>query len=96
MTPIISPASGAPTVVAARAVVTDTKELTVSTIRIAADYYDTVIFDDSADKQHSGMSLGGYVIDGSSKRGMTFDEGMANHREALIAARAEEPQAVAA
>jgi hypothetical protein len=74
-----------------RAVITDTKQLTVSTVRIAADYYDTVIFDDSADKRHSGMLLGGYVIDKSSKRATDRESGMENHREALIAARSEEP-----
>ena len=86
----------APTIVAARAVITDTKELTVSTIRIAADYYDTVIFDDSADKRHAGTLLGGFVIDHSSKRAPDRESAMDNHREALIAARDEEPQAVTA
>jgi hypothetical protein len=86
----------APTIVAARVVITDTKELTVSTIRIAADYYDTVIFDDSADKRHAGMLLGGFVIDSSSKRAGDRETAMDNHREALIAARRDEPKAVAA
>lgn len=86
----------APTTVAVRSVIADGKELTISTIRIAADYYDTVIFDDSDDKKHSGMLLGGYVIDESSKRAADFDGGMDNHREALIAARHETPQTVGA
>ncbi|MFF2502130.1 hypothetical protein ACFVTY_01855 [Streptomyces sp. NPDC058067] len=88
---IIASASGAPTIVAQRQVVTESKQLTVSTIRIAADYYDTVIFDDSADKRHAGMSLGGYVIDSSSKRATDREAAMDQHREALIAARTEEP-----
>jgi hypothetical protein len=66
----------------------------VSTIRIAADYYDTVIFDDSADKRHAGMLLGGYVIDHSSKRADDREAAMENHREALIAAREQEPREV--
>jgi hypothetical protein len=69
------------------------KELTVSTIRIAADYYDTVIFDDSADKRHDGWSIGGYVINHSSKRALNRDDAMENHREALIAIREQQAQA---
>jgi hypothetical protein len=85
----------APTTVAVRSVIADGKELTISTIRIAADYYDTAIFDDSADKKHRGMLLGGYVIDSSSKRATDRDTGMDNHREAILAAQHETPQAVA-
>ncbi|MFJ8923871.1 hypothetical protein ACIREK_30890 [Streptomyces sp. NPDC102415] len=80
-----------PTVVAQRLVIAGDKRLTVSTIRIAADYYDTAVFDDSPDKQHVGMLIGGYVIDSSSKRATTREGGMENHREALIAARDEQP-----
>ncbi|MGW1468495.1 hypothetical protein ACWCPT_29635 [Streptomyces sp. NPDC002308] len=79
------------TVVAQRAVVVDGKELTVSTVRIAADYYDTVVFDDSTDKRHSGMTLGGFVIDTSSVRSPDRDTAMDVHREALLAARDEKP-----
>ncbi|MFD8771430.1 hypothetical protein [Streptomyces sp. NPDC059916] len=82
----------APRTVARRSVIAGGKELTVSTIRIAADYYDTVIFDDSADKRHRGMLLGGYVIDKSSKRATDREAGMENHREALLAARRETPK----
>ncbi|WP_405479869.1 hypothetical protein [Streptomyces anulatus] len=82
----------APTVIAQRAVHTDTHQLTVSTIRIAADYYDTAVFDDSPDKRHTEMLIGGYVIDSSSKRGLDREAGMDNHREALIALRDETPQ----
>ncbi|MFJ1782455.1 hypothetical protein ACIOKA_37750 [Streptomyces anulatus] len=81
-----------PTVIAQRAVRTSTHQLTVSTIRIAADNYDTVVFDDSPDKRHAGMAIGGYVIDSSSKRAMDREAGMDNHREALIAVREEAPQ----
>lgn len=82
----------APTIVAQRPVIYGDKQLTVSTIRIAADYYDTVIFDSSADKRHSGMLLGGYVIDSSSKRALDREAAMENHRAALIAAREETPR----
>lgn len=85
----------APTIVAQRAVVTGTVSVTVSTVRIARDYYDTVIFDDSADKRHSGMLLGGFVIDESSKRSGDRESAMDVHREALVAARTEQPKAVA-
>lgn len=82
----------APTVVAQRQVHTDTHQLSVSTIRIAADYYDTAVFDDSPGKRHAGMLIGGYVIDCSSKRALDREAGMDNHREALIALRDETPQ----
>ncbi|MFI7890896.1 hypothetical protein ACIFUY_06485 [Streptomyces sp. CACIS-1.16CA] len=82
----------APTVVAQRQVHTDTHQLTVSTIRIAADCYETVVFDDSPDKRHKGMVIGGYVIDLSAARAPDREAGMDNHREALIALRDEAPQ----
>jgi len=84
----------APAIVARRPVIAGDKQLTVSTIRIAADYYDTVIFDDSPNKQHAGMLLGGYVIDHSSKRAGDRETAMGNHREAIIAAREQEPREV--
>lgn len=84
----------------------DEKALTVSTVQIARNYYDTVIFDDSADKRHTGMVLvghehegrkfGPYVIDKSSTRAATRDEAMEQHREALYAARTETPRCPAA
>ncbi|MCM8552301.1 hypothetical protein [Streptomyces sp. STCH 565 A] len=82
----------APTIVAQRPVIAGDKQLTVSTIRIAADYYDTVIFDDSPDKRHQGMILGGYVIDSSSKRATDREAGMENHRAAIVAIREETPR----
>ncbi|MGW6605865.1 hypothetical protein [Streptomyces sp. NPDC055036] len=84
----------APTVVAQRAVHTATHQLTVSTVRIAADHYDTVVFDDSPGKKHTGMVIGGYVIDSSSKRATDREAGMDNHRAALIACRDETPRAL--
>jgi hypothetical protein len=82
----------APTIVARRSIHADGKELTVSTIRIAAGYYDTVLFDNSSDKRHTGMVLGGFVIDQSSKRSTDRESAMEVHREALIAARNEQPR----
>ncbi|MCX4450683.1 hypothetical protein [Streptomyces sp. NBC_01789] len=84
-----------PTIVAQRQVIAGDKQLTVSTIRIAADYYDTVLFDDSPDKRHSGQVLGGFVIDSSSKRADDREAAMEQHREALIAARDEQPRSIA-
>lgn len=76
--------------------------LTVSTVQVARNYYDTVVFDDSADKRHNGMVLDGhehegrkfgpYVIDKSSTRADTRAEAMEQHREALYAARTETPK----
>jgi hypothetical protein len=81
----------------------DEMALTVSTVQIAPNYYDTVDFDDSADKRHSGTVLpahehegrqyGPYVIDRSNFRSDTRAEAMDQHREALYAARTEQPLA---
>jgi hypothetical protein len=81
-----------PQIVAQRPVIYGDKQLTVSTIRIAADYYDTAIFDDSPDKRHRGWSIGGYVIDMSSKRATDREAGMENHRAAIIVIREETPK----
>ncbi|MFJ7176471.1 hypothetical protein ACIQXA_08685 [Streptomyces massasporeus] len=80
-----------PEIVRQTPVETDGKKLTVSTIRIKRGYYDTVIFDDSTDKRHTGQMLAGFVIDQSSKRAETREAAMDDHREALYAARTEEP-----
>lgn len=82
----------APTVVATRTVVTGTHELTVSTVRVAADYYDTAVFDESADRCHRGWAIGGFVIDKSSTRSRDRETAMEVHREALIALREETPR----
>jgi hypothetical protein len=65
------------------------RELTVSTIRISRSRYDTVVFDDSADKANVGRVVGGYVIDRSSTWTTSRDEAMDAHREAVYAARVE-------
>ncbi|MFE9886812.1 hypothetical protein [Streptomyces scopuliridis] len=100
---MISSKFRAPTVVAQSPVINRKTglALTVSTIRIDRDHYDTVVFDDSADKRHTGMVLAGhenegrkfgpYVINKSSKRSPDRDEAMEQHREALYAARTEQP-----
>jgi hypothetical protein len=74
----------------------DEMALTVSTVQIAPRYYDTVVFDDSADKRHDGWLIGGYVINRSSKRTETREAAMDDHREALYAARTETPNALQA
>lgn len=65
------------------------KDLTVSTVKLGFRHYDTVIFDNTADKRHSGKRVGDWVIDSLSKRDDTRDEAMDTHREALYTARAE-------
>ncbi len=77
----------------------DTKDLFVSTVKIAPGYYDTVVLDESPDKRHVGMVLpahesegrryGPYVIGKSSTRAATREAAMDQHREALYAARVE-------
>ncbi|MFF3128565.1 hypothetical protein ACFVRD_41285 [Streptomyces sp. NPDC057908] len=74
----------------------DGLSLTVSTVRIAPRDYDTVVFDDSPSKQHDGWLIGGFVINKSSKRAESREAAMKQHREALHAARTEDPKAVAA
>ncbi|WP_125214670.1 hypothetical protein [Streptomyces griseofuscus] len=80
-----------PEIVCQTPVKTDTKNLLVSTVRIGGGYYDTVIFDESDDKRHGGFSLGGYVINHSSKKAGNRDAAMNDHREALYVARTEQP-----
>jgi hypothetical protein len=71
-------------------VITDTRDLTVSTIKYGHRRYETVVFDDSADKQHAGKVLAGrYVIDSTQIRSDTREDAMDAHREALYAARVE-------
>lgn len=84
----------APEIVRQTPVVTDAKNLLVSTVRIGGGYYDTVVFDESSDKRHAGFLIGGYVINRSSKKAGSREAAMDQHREALYAARTEEPQAV--
>lgn len=90
---MVSSRNSLPEIVRQTPVVTDGKQLTVSTIRIKRGYYDTVIFDDSSDKRHTGQMLAGFVIDQSSKRADTREAAMDDHREALYAARTEFPKA---
>lgn len=88
---MITSRTGAPEIVRQSPVKTDTVQLTVSTIRIAPRYYDTVVFDDSEGKRHYGWSIGGFVIDKSSQRAKTREAAMEQHRAALDAIRTEEP-----
>ncbi|MGA4864170.1 hypothetical protein ACPB9J_16135 [Streptomyces lavendulocolor] len=89
----VSP-TGLPEIIQQTPVITDTKNLLVSTVRIGGGYFDTVIFDESDDKRHAGLWLGGYVISHSSKKSGSLDAAMDDHRKALHAAYTEEPQAV--
>ncbi|MFI9244213.1 hypothetical protein ACIGXF_16850 [Streptomyces sp. NPDC053086] len=88
---MVSSKNGLPDIVRQTPVKTGTKNLLVSTIRIGGGYYDTVIFDESSDKRHDGFFLGGYAINHSSKKAGNRDAAMDDHREALHAARTEEP-----
>jgi hypothetical protein len=88
---MVSSRTGLPEIVRQTPVETDTKNLLVSTVRIGGGYYDTAIFDESSDQRHAGFFLGGYVINHSSKKAGNRDAAMDDHREALYAARTEEP-----
>lgn len=69
---------------------TSTRSLTVSTVKLGPNYYDTVVFDDSPDKRHHGKRLGSWVIGHTNRRKDTREEAMDVHREAALAARDEE------
>lgn len=62
------------------------RELTVSTVKIADDYYDTLISDASDSQQHSGHLLAGYFINHSTKRTLTASDAITTHRAAVAAA----------
>lgn len=65
----------------------EARSLTVSTVKVGPNRYDTVVFDDSLDKRHAGKRVGGFVIDHSSKRDDTREKAMDTHRAAVLAAR---------
>lgn len=83
-------------------VTSDELDLTVSTVQIAPNYYDTVIFDNHEDNRHHGKHLaehewegrkyGPYVIGKTNERAATREAAMNDHREALYAARTEQPR----
>jgi hypothetical protein len=77
--------------IAETAVVTDTKQFTVSTVRIDVGSYSTIVFDDSDDKRHHGMRLGNYWIVGWGQQSGTLDGALAQHQEAVDAAYTEKP-----
>ncbi|MBQ1164125.1 hypothetical protein KBZ21_39665, partial [Streptomyces sp. A73] len=52
---------------------------------------ETVVFDDHSDKRHDGWFIDGFTINKSSKRAENRDDAMETLREALYAARTEEP-----
>jgi hypothetical protein len=88
---MVSSRNGLPEIVRQTPVVTDTKDLLVSTVRIGGGYYDTVVFDESSDKRHAGFFIGGFVINKSSKKAGSRESAMDDHRDAVYAARTEEP-----
>ncbi|MFF8784760.1 hypothetical protein [Streptomyces sp. NPDC015125] len=70
-------------------VTSDVKDLTVSTVQIGFRRYSTVVFDDHADRRHTGKRIGRHIIDAGDVRSDTREEAMEAHREALQAARSE-------
>ncbi|MBQ1163407.1 hypothetical protein KBZ21_36045, partial [Streptomyces sp. A73] len=80
MSPVFRPIRRAPDIVAQTPVITGTKRLTVSTIRIARDNAETVVFDDHSDKRHDGWFIDGFTINKSSKRAENRDDAMETHR----------------
>ncbi|MBQ1163826.1 hypothetical protein KBZ21_38150, partial [Streptomyces sp. A73] len=79
MSPVFRTIRRAPDIVAQTPVITGTKRLTVSTIRIARANYETVVFDDHSDKRHDGWFIDGFTINKSSKRAENRDDAMETH-----------------
>jgi hypothetical protein len=70
-------------------ITTDDRNLLVSTIKIRQGRYDTVVFDESANKQHAGKRIGRWVINSYSEWTTDRESAMDAHRDALRAARHE-------
>jgi hypothetical protein len=76
------------------AVVTGVKKLTVSTVLLdpASSSYTTTVFDDSDDREHHEMRLGDDWVVGWGQQVGTRQAALDMHREAVHAARSEEPR----
>jgi hypothetical protein len=80
-----------PEIIARTRVTTDEVDVTVSTIRIADDYYDTAIFDEHSTKRDHGKKLGRWVIGHSSERTQTRAAADAMHETAVATAYERRP-----
>lgn len=63
-------------------------QLTVSTVRLEARRYNTVVFDDSEEKTDNGRQLGRFIVDKTNHYDTAREAAMDTHREALDAIRA--------
>lgn len=68
-------------------------DVTVSTIRLADDYYDTAVIDAHHDKRDHGKKLGTFIIGESSIRSTNPDDGMWVHETTVNMARTRRPNA---
>ena len=68
---------------------TSTRALEVSTAKLDHRRYDTVVFDISDGKQHTGKRVGTWVIDHVNKYDETRETAMDTHRAAVLTARDE-------
>ncbi|WP_329168375.1 hypothetical protein OG709_30135 [Streptomyces sp. NBC_01267] len=59
--------------------------LMVSTVKIAPQYYDTVIFNDSEERSASHLTFAGMTVDQTNIRNITREAAMETHRAALDA-----------
>ncbi|MEU0030735.1 hypothetical protein [Streptomyces sp. NPDC006335] len=66
--------------------------LTVSTIQVDFRAYETTVFDNTPDKRLEGWLLGDRIVETTVDKASTREEAMAQHREALYAARTETPK----
>lgn len=65
------------------------RHLLVSTIKLRPGRYDTVVFDESDGKTHTGKRVGRWVIDSYAEWTTDRELAMDAHRDAVLAARRE-------
>jgi hypothetical protein len=80
-----------PESIARTRVITTEVDVTVSTVRIADDYYDTAILDEHPNKRDHGKKLGRWVIGKSSERTLTPADADAMHKTAVATAYERRP-----
>lgn len=66
------------------------RDLTVETVILEQGDYSTRVVDTSGDKRHSGMKVGGWVIDVMHVPAANREAAMSSHREAVRAATYEQ------
>lgn len=66
------------------------RDLTVETVSLEQGEYGTRVVDNTGDQRHSGMKVGGWVINGVYMPTSNWEAAMSSHREAVRAATYEQ------